>query len=313
MSQTPVRQTAGVSLWQDAYRRIRKERLAVGCFLVVAAYALVALAAGAGRLVNWLHDAGQVGHGAKSFADAVLFADYATHHEHMEQMGPSAAHWFGTDVFGQDVLSRIANGAGIAIFLGLAVASLAVVVGTAFGAAAGWFGKWVDEAVVFVYSAVSSIPDVMLMMGIAFMLGRTFWAMLVAMGLTYWVGVARVVRGEFMKLRDRDYVLAARALGFGDLRVMFVHVLPNVTHVMIVMFTLLFVEAIKAEVVLSFLGVGLTNEPSWGLLIQDAENGLMSGNGWPIAFTSAALFGIVLALQVFGDALRDALDPRLRH
>jgi ABC-type dipeptide/oligopeptide/nickel transport system permease subunit len=313
VSAQAARPVAGVSLWQDAYRRLRRERLAVACFLVVAAYALVAIAAGAGRFVNWLHEEGTLGDGAKRFADAALFADYATHHEHMEQMGPSASHWCGTDVFGQDVLSRIAAGAGIAIFLGVSVALIAVVVGAAFGGLAGWFGKWVDEAVVFAYSAVSSIPDVMLMMGIAFMLGRTFWSMLVAMGLTYWVGVARVVRGEFMKLRDRDYVLAARALGFGDLRIMLVHVAPNVTHVMIVMFTLLFVEAIKAEVVLSFLGVGLTNEPSWGLLIQDAENGLMSGNGWPITFTSLALFGIVLALQVFGDTLRDALDPRLRH
>jgi len=299
----------GVSLWQDAYRRLHRERLAVACFLVVAAYVAVALAAGVGRIVN----ATGAGGGLKSFADAVLFADYATHHDHMENLGPGASHWFGTDLFGQDLLSRIANGAGIAIFLGVAVATLAVVIGTALGAAAGWFGKWVDEFVVWLYSTVSSVPDVMLMMGIAFMLGRTFWSMLVAMGLTYWVGVARVVRGEFLKLRERDYVLAARALGFGDVRIMFVHVVPNVMHVVIVMFTLLFVEAIKAEVVLSFLGVGLTNEPSWGLLIQDAENGLMSGNGWPIAFTSAALFGIVLALQVFGDALRDALDPRLRH
>jgi peptide/nickel transport system permease protein len=304
---------AGLSLWQDAYRRIRRERLAVACFAVVVAYVLVALLAGAGRLVGWLHDEGHVGDGVKSFADAVLFADYATHHERMENLGPTAGHWFGTDVFGQDLLSRIANGAGIAIFLGASVATLAIVLGTALGAAAGWFGKWVDENVVMLYSIVSSIPDVMLMMGIAFMLGRSFESMLVAMGLTYWVGVARVVRGEFLKLRERDYVLAARALGFDDLRIIFVHVVPNVTHVLIVMFTLLFVEAIKAEVVLSFLGVGLTNEPSWGLLIQDAENGLMSGNGWPIAFTSMALFGIVLALQVFGDALRDALDPRLRH
>jgi peptide/nickel transport system permease protein len=304
---------AGISLWQDAYRRLRRERLAVACFSVVLLYVVVAAMAWIGQFIDWLHAGGHVGESLKGFAHSYLFADFATHHDHMEDQAPSLAHWFGTDLFGQDVLSRIANGAGIAIVLGVSVASLAVVIGTALGAAAGWFGKWVDEAVVWLYSTVSSVPDVMLMMGIAFMLGRTFTSMLVAMGFTYWVGVCRVVRGEFMKLRERDYVLAARALGFSDARIMFGHVVPNVLHVMIVMFTLLFVEAIKAEVVLTFLGVGLVNSPSWGLLIQDAENELMAGQWWQMAFTSAALFGIVLALQVFGDALRDALDPRLRH
>ena len=315
MSEAPVTAAsqAGVSLWQDAYRRLRRERLAVACFLVVAGYVVVAALAWVGQGVNSVHphptDAPEV----RSLADHLLFADYATPRAHMEKLPPSATHWCGTDLFGQDVLSRIANGAGIAMLLGLTVASLAVAIGTVLGAAAGWFGKWVDEVVVWLYSTISSIPDVMLMIGIAFMLGRTFTSLLLAMGLTYWVGVCRIVRGEFMRLRERDYVLAARALGFGDARIMFGHVVPNVAHVMIVMFTLLFVEAIKAEVVLSFLGVGLSNEPSWGVLIQQAENELMSGQWWQITFTSIALFGIVLALQVFGDALRDALDPRLRH
>jgi ABC-type dipeptide/oligopeptide/nickel transport system permease subunit len=306
---------AGISLWQDAFRRLRRERLAMACLAVIGLYVLVALLALAGVAVNSLHADGVVGEGVKRFADSALFADYATEHQDLENLGPTPGHWFGTNIFGQDVLSRIANGARIAIVLGVAVATLAVLIGTVAGAAAGWFGKVVDEGIVWVYSTVSSIPDVMLMMGIAFMWpgGRGFTAMLIAMGCTYWVGVARIVRGEFLKLRERDYVLAARALGLDDARIMFFHVVPNVAHVMIVMFTLLFVEAIKAEVVLSFLGVGLLDQPSWGLLIQDAESELMHGQWWQITFTSVALFGIVLALQVFGDALRDALDPRLRH
>jgi len=304
---------AGISLWQDAFRRLRRERLAMVCLAIIGFYVLVALLALLGVGINELHAAGKVGDGVKRFADSFLFADYATDRQELENLGPSVGNWFGTNIFGQDVLSRIANGARIAIVLGLAVATAAVLIGTIAGAVAGWFGKVVDELVVWFYSAVSSVPDVMLMMGIAFMLGRGFLAMLIAMGCTYWVGVARIVRGEFLKLRERDYVLAARALGLGDTRIMFAHVVPNVAHIMIVMFTLLFVEAIKAEVVLSFLGVGLLDQPSWGLLIQDAESELMHGQWWQITFTSLALFGIVLALQVFGDALRDALDPRLRH
>ena len=303
----------GVSLWSDAYRRLKRERLAVACFFVVVAYIVVALMAKGGQLVNSLHGNGTVGDGMKAFADTVLFADYEVKHDDEAEKPPSREHPFGTNVHGQDVLARIANGAGIAIVLGISVAGLAVFIGMLLGAAAGWFGKWVDELVVWLYSTVSSIPDVMLMIGIAFMFGRSFTSLLIAMSLTYWVGVCRVVRGEFFKLKERDYVLAARALGFGNARIMFAHVAPNVAHVLIIMFTLLFVEAVKAEVVLSFLGVGLSNEPSWGIIIQDAENELMRGQWWQMTFTSVALFGIVLALQVFGDALRDALDPRLRH
>ncbi len=303
----------GVSLWSDAYRRLKRERLAVVCFFVVVAYVVIALMAKGGQAVNALHASGKVGDGAKSFADAVLFAGYEAKDNEQSEKPPSLEHPFGTNVHGQDVLDRIANGAGIAIVLGMSVAAMAVFIGMLLGAAAGWFGKWVDEAVVWLYSTVSSIPDVMLMIGIAFMFGRTFTSLLIAMSVTYWVGVCRVVRGEFFKLKERDYVLAARALGFGNARIMFAHVAPNVAHILIIMFTLLFVEAVKAEVVLSFLGVGLSNEPSWGIIIQDAENELMRGQWWQMTFTSVALFGIVLALQVFGDALRDALDPRLRH
>jgi ABC-type dipeptide/oligopeptide/nickel transport system permease subunit len=309
----PPAEVKGVSLWTDAYRRLKKERLAVVCFFVVVAYVIVALMAKSGQLVNSMHAGGAAGDGLKSFADAALFADYAQSHPDVAERPPSWAHPFGTNVHGQDVLARIANGAGIAILLGACVAALSVVLGTLFGAAAGWFGRAVDEGVVWLYSTVSSIPDVMLMLGIAFMLGQSFWSLMIAMGLTYWVSVARIVRGEFLKLKERDYVLAARALGYGNARIMFGHVAPNVAHVLIIMFTLLFVQAIKAEVVLSFLGVGLTNEPSWGLIMQDAESELMRGQWWQMTFTSIALFGIVLALQVFGDALRDALDPRLRH
>jgi ABC-type dipeptide/oligopeptide/nickel transport system permease subunit len=307
-----VRPVAGISLWQDAFRRLRRERLAVVCFAIVCLYALVALMAALGQAVNELHHAGHLSDAVKHLADRFLFADYDVPSE-ARGAPPSAEHWFGTDVLGRDVLSRIANGSKIALGLGLAVGVIAVTIGATLGAIAGWFGKWVDEAIVWLYSTVSSIPDIMLMMGIAFVLQRGFTSMLIAMGFTYWVSVCRVTRGEFLKVKERDYVLAARATGMSNARIMVQHVTPNVMHMQIIMFSLLFVEAIKAEVVLSFLGVGIENEPSWGLTIQAAESELMRGIWWQITFTSLALFGIVLALQVFTDALRDALDPRLRH
>lgn len=335
----------GTSLWREAGRKLRRERVAMACATVVALYVLVGLLASAGTWVNSLHQEGRVGPGWKRFADAVLFADYAepapdsanrppTWWPDASDEAPAQApalpgdaaaptgppaeerfHLFGTDLLGRDVFSRVANGTGIALRLGLGVGALAVVIGFVFGAMAGWFGRVVDEGVTWLYSTISSIPDIMLMVAIAYMWpwGRGFGSMLVAMACTYWVGVARIVRAEFLKLRERDYVLAARAQGLSNARIMLVHVAPNVAHLLIVLFTLLFVEAVKAEVILSYLGVGIINEPSWGLLISDAETELMRGLWWQITFTSLALFGIVLALQVFGDALRDALDPRLRH
>jgi ABC-type dipeptide/oligopeptide/nickel transport system permease subunit len=310
----PAKPVAGISLWQDAKRRLLKDKIAVLCFCVVLAYVVVALLARAGTAVNALHADGTLGDGWKSFADAALFADYDVADKAHEKEGPSLTHWFGTNLHGKDILARIANGAGIAITLGLGAAGLAVLIGATLGAMAGWFGGWVDEVVVWLYSTVSSIPDIMLMLGIAYVLDRPgLFSIFIAMGLTYWVGVARVVRGEFMRQKGRDYVLAAKSLGLGNARIMAGHVAPNVAHMIVIMFSLLFVEAIKAEVVLAFLGVGIVNDPSWGILIQDAENELMQGKWWQIAFTSLALFGIVLSVQVFTDALRDALDPRLRH
>lgn len=303
----------GVSLWQDAYRRLKAEKLAVACFFVVCAYAVVGLMAQGGVLVNWLHRNDRVGDGWKSFADTMLFASYDAPHNDLPNAPPSADHPLGTTLLGKDVLARVANGCGIAVGLGLAVATIASVIGGVLGAVAGWFGKWVDDLISWIYNTVSSVPDVMLMMGIAYVLGKGFTAMFIAMGLTYWVGVCRVVRAEFLKVKERDYVLSARALGFGNARIMFQHVAPNVAHMLLIMASLLFVEAIKAEVILSFLGVGIENEPSWGSMIHEAEGELLQGHWAQITFTSLALFGLVLALQVFTDALRDALDPRLRH
>jgi len=301
------------SLWSDAFRRLKRDRLAMLCFWVIVAYVIVAAMAWAGSVVNDLHHQGVVGDGVKGFADAVLFADYAQSDRELGAAPPGVGGTMGTNIQGQSIASRLANGARIALGLGFFVGLIAIALGAVLGSIAGWFGGWVDEVVVWVYSTVSSIPAIMLILALSYVLGGGFFSVFLAMGLTYWVGVCRVVRGEFMKLKDRDYVLAARAQGFSNTRIMLGHVLPNTAHLLIISFTLLFVWAIKAEVVISFLGVGIQDQPSWGLMIQDAESELTKGKWWQMTFTSAALFGIVLAFQVFGDSLRDALDPRLRR
>lgn len=303
------------SLWSDAWRRLRRNTVAMASLAVIAAFAALSLLAAAGLFVDppdataAESDAPRV----RSAADWLLFADYDVPDKHSRREPPSLDHPFGTNVHGKDVLSRVVHGARIAVTLGVLAALVALTIGAVLGALAGWLGGWVDEIVVWLYSIVSTIPGIMMMIAIAAIVGKGFAGVLVAMAVTYWVGICRLIRAEFLRLRQRDYVLAARALGLSGFRIAWSHVAPNAAHLLIIGFSLLFVEAVKAEVVLSFLGVGLINEPSWGVLISDSESELMRGQWWQLTFTSLAMFLLVLAFQVLGDALRDALDPRLRH
>jgi peptide/nickel transport system permease protein len=153
-----------------------------------------------------------------------------------------------------------------------------------------------------------------LLLALTFVLGKGIYSVYMALGITSWVGICRIVRGEFIKLRERDYVAAARALGSSNPRVIFRHVLPNVLPLVFINTSLLFVSAIKAEVILSYLGVGVQGEPSWGIMISDARLELIGrGVYWQLLGATVAMFIIILALNIFADALRDAFDPRLNQ
>lgn len=229
------------------------------------------------------------------------------------QDGP-AWQWpllLGTDVLGRSVFNRVLAGAQTAVTLGLLTTALVIPLGTALGLAAGYLGGWVDAAIMWLYSVVVSIPDILLITAISYALGRGLEAMCVAIAATAWAGIMRLVRGEVLKHRDREYVLAAQALGAGRLRIMFVEILPNVLHVAIVTASLVLLGAVKFEVILTYLGLGVQDGASWGLLISGASQDLTNDIWWPLAGTVAAMFGLVYALSVVGDALRDALDPRV--
>ena len=246
---------------------------------------------------------------------------------------PSSRHWLlwlGTTSSGKSVLLRAFHGTKVAFVVGTCGAALAVLIGTTLGLVAGWFGKWVDEAVVYVYSTLASIPYLLLMLALAFVVRqgpaadwyRSFWFsdylglgllnIVLVIGLTSWVTLCRLIRAEVKKVRELEYVQAAKALGMSNTRILLVHVLPNVMHLVIINFSLTFVTAIKSEVILTFLGVGVDKEPSWGQMIADARAELMQGVWWPLAVAGLALFVLTLAVNYAGDALRDALDPKLR-
>jgi len=291
------------SLWTDAWRRLRRNKLAVASLVVICVYVLVAV------LV----------------ALRLLAADWN------ESVGPSyqPPSWdypLGTDIFGLSVWRKMLYGAKVSLTVGFMASGIAIAIGVPLGAIAGYFGKWVDEIIVWLYSTLQSIPYILLILAFAFVLrdkvlfrGTAFevklagiGAVYLAIGLTSWVGLCRLIRGEVIKHKERDYVVAARAFGCGNFYIIFRHILPNVFHLVIIDFSLRFVSIIHAEVILSFLGLGVKDQPSWGVMIDDARMELARGVWWQMAAATVAIFVISLALNIFGDALRDALDPKLR-
>lgn len=223
-------------------------------------------------------------------------------------------HWaslLGTDVLGRSIFYRVLAGAQTAVTIGFVTTLLVIPFGTAMGLAAGYFGGWVDAAIQWLYSVVVSIPDILLITAIAWSLGRGIESMCVALAATSWVGIMRLVRGEVLKHKSKEYVLAAQALGAGPARVMFREILPNVLHVGIVTSSLVLLGAVKSEVILTYLGIGVQDGASWGLLISGAAQDLAEDIWWPLAGTVTAMFLLIYALSVIGDALRDALDPRV--
>jgi len=223
-------------------------------------------------------------------------------------------HWatlLGTDILGRSVLYRILAGAQTAVTIGAVTMALAIPVGTVLGLAAAWFGGWVDAAIMWLYSVVVSIPDILLITAISYALGRGVFSMCVALAATSWVGIMRLIRGEVLKHKAKDYVRAARAYGAGDWRILGREILPNVMHLAIVVASLVFVAAVKGEVILTYLGLGVQDGASWGILIAGAGQDLPNDIWWPLAGTVAAMFLLIYSLSVVGDALRDVLDPKL--
>ncbi len=225
---------------------------------------------------------------------------------------PGRQHWLGTDALGRDVLGRLLQGARIAFRVGIITSLIAIPIGVLLGALAGYFGGRTDDVIVWLYSTFAAIPGLLFILAIAMVVGKGLLGVYLGIGLTMWVGVCRLIRGEVIKQRALPYVAAARVLGFSHARILFRHILPNVTHVIIVAFTLRFPASIGTEVFMSFLGLGVQGEPSWGIMINNARLRLWQGIWWEMTFVTLAVFLIVLAFNLLGDALRDALDPRVR-
>lgn len=291
---TPKR---GTSLWSDAWRRLRKNHIAMVCLGIIVLYTFGALYGEA------IHQYFQIKDQTPFYQNTDLAAAY---------LPPSSEHWMGTDALGRDVAARLVQGTRIAYKVGIITALIAIPIGVFLGCLAGYFGGRVDDFIVWLYSTFASIPGLLFILAIAMVAGRGLLGVYLGIGLTTWVGLCRLIRGEVIKHKQQAYVQSAHALGLSWWRILFRHILPNVFHVIIVTFTLRFPAAVSTEVFMSFLGIGVQNEPSWGLMINSARLRLWQGVWWEMTFVTLAIFLLVLAFNLLGDALRDALDPRLR-
>jgi peptide/nickel transport system permease protein len=229
---------------------------------------------------------------------------------------------FGGDQLGRDVLSKVIKGAQVSITVGLAAALMATLIGTLLGAIGGYFGGRAGDFLEWVYNVFTAIPYILLVFALAAVLksgplaatlGSGVWTVVIILGLVGWTGIYRLVRAEYIKHRSREYVRAAEAIGASHASRMFTHILPNISHVVLVQLSLHVVGFIKAEVILSFLGLGVPIDMvSWGTMLSEAQTELVQGKWWQLVAATTFMAVFVTAFAMLTDALRDALDPKLR-
>jgi len=225
---------------------------------------------------------------------------------------PSFAHLFGTDQLGRDVFSRMIWGAGISLKVGFVATGVAICIGVILGAIAGYYGRWVDTVIMRFVDIMLCFPAFFLILAVIAILEPSIWNIMIVIGLTSWMGITRLVRADFISLKERDFVQAARAIGASDLRIIFRHILPNAMASVLVAATLGVAGAILTESALSFLGIGVQPPtPSWGNILTAGKNNIDIA-WWLSLYPGLAILITVLGYNLLGEGIRDSLDPRLK-
>ena len=274
-------------LWPDAWRRLTRNKLAMGGLVVICLLLLVAV-----------------------FADLLAPYDPARLFPGQSYAPPSAAHWLGTDDVGRDVLSRLVHGARVSLAVGVFAQIIILVIGLTVGGLAGFFGNRVDNYLMRFTDVFYAFPDLLFVIIITAALGASFVNILIAIGLVNWTDLARLVRGQLMTLREREFVSAARSLGAPSSRIILQHLLPNAAGPIIVRVTYGVPQAIFTEAVLSFIGLGVRPPmASWGTMIERGNQAIFSAPHM-VLFPAVAIALTMLAFNFLGDGLRDALDPQ---
>ena len=301
-----------------ATQRIKKDRLAVAGFVVICLFALVALL---DVVPVPYRDAGGL-HFSRTALDVIAKKPVepptrrpwcGQRSLNRKEFTLKSLHLFGTNILGEDVFYDALKGVRTAFIIGIVPLLIAAFFAIVLGLLAGYYGGWVDDLIQYVYQVLSSIPGILLLIAMLTVMERGLWQLCIALGVTSWVGLCRLIRGETLKVRNMEYVEAARALGASDARLLFRQILPNVMYLVVIEMTLDFSGLVMSEAVLTYIGVGV--EPgtgSWGRMILSADRELPNGIWWNLTGASVLLFLLVLAFNLFADSLRDALDPRLR-
>lgn len=338
----PVQRSEGV--WRTAWRRFRNDRVGLVALVVVLAFLLLIAAAGTGLVARqWQRElavpnAPPTLLGARAAEDTGTLAGPEAQAgppvdlSDIDPLAPRYQEWaaraaqlqtaetvkaqtlpLGADRLGRDVLAKAVKGTEISVFVGVLAAVLATLIGTVLGALAGFFGGKVGDFLEWLYNVFTAVPDILLIFAFAAVLGRGVDTVVLILGLTGWTGLYRQVRAEFIKHSGREYVRAAEAIGASTASRMFRHILPNVSHVILVRMSLLVVGFIKSEVILSYLGLGVPiDQVSWGTMLAEAQGELLLGYWWQLATAAAFMALFVTAFSLMADAWRDALDPKLR-
>ncbi|MDQ6679768.1 MAG: ABC transporter permease [Pseudomonadota bacterium] len=334
-----ARRSRGV--WAAAATRFRSDRVGMTSLVIVILFMLLVLAAALGLVArDWQVERGVpdappsfMGPAAKTEGVAAAApsgpnVDISA----IDPLAPRYAEWaeaakkyktteaphaetlpFGGDQLGRDVLAKATKGAQVSIFVGVTAALLATLIGTLLGAVAGFFGGKAGDLLEWVYNVFTAIPGILLIFAFAAVFGRGIGSVVLILGLAGWTGIYRLVRAEFIKHAVRDYVRSAEAIGAGTVSRMFRHILPNVSHVVLVQLSIHVVGFIKSEVILSYLGLGVgVDQVSWGTMLAEAQSELILGHWWQLAAATLFMAVFVTAFSLMTDALRDALDPKLR-
>ena len=336
---TAAQRSEGV--WAAAWRRFRSDRVGLVALFIVAGFVLLMLLAALGLVASdWQTEKGVPNAPPTFLGPAVQETQGAivapsgpnVDLSDVDPLAPRYKEWaeraarfetadikkadtlpFGGDRLGRDVLAKAVKGAQISVFVGVLAALVATLIGTVLGALAGFFGGKAGDFLEWLYNVFTSIPGILLIFAFAAVAGRGVQSVVLILGLTGWTGIYRLVRAEFLKHSVREYVRAAEAVGASAASRIFRHILPNVSHVILVQLSILVVGFIKAEVILSYLGLGVSvDQVSWGTMLAEAQSELILGHWWQLVAATAFMALFVTAFSLMTDALRDALDPKLR-
>jgi ABC-type dipeptide/oligopeptide/nickel transport system permease subunit len=293
-----ARKIEGRSPWRLAMQRLLHDRASMISLGVIGLIILVAIFAPVVAAIT--------GHGPNQqfTAPVGLTVDG-------QPLGPSSHFWLGTDTLGRDILVRIAYGTRVSLIVGVLASVISVAIGALVGLAAGYLGGFTDTFLARLMDLLLAIPFLLLAISLVTVIGPGLVVLLIVIGFLGWASVGRIIRGQVLSIREKEYVEAARSLGAGPWRIMFIDILPNVIAPIIVYTSLLIPVSIVAEASLSYLGVGIPPPTSdWGAMIADSQTVFLYGAWWYLVFPSMALLITTLAFNIFGDGVRDAFDPR---